>query len=285
MSLMINTYDELVNNTFIDINNKKYNKYEIIDEICSEFNYNVNIIDNDNTIDSNDLSKIVIILNNKAQLFIALVNSNLYCDLSDFDKRDINHTFVDTILKFIIKYDNTSFINENLNNYKKFLIIKKIYLYITNTINDLIKKNQKYINDYKKYLLPKINKNLIYNDDITINYILERQIACDIVAIHNSINFIELNCLMRELYYYKEIELINTYQNIKKLISQNVKLELVNIRINNNINSAIFAINIIINENILKIIELKKRQNELFKDLNENLFGNQLLHRVYNNIL
>ena len=284
MSLMINTYDELVNNTFIDINNKKYNKYEIIDEICSEFNYNVNIIDNDNTIDSNDLSKIVIILNNKAQLFIALVNSNLYCDLSDFDKRDINHTF-DTILKFIIKYDNTSFINENLNNYKKFLIIKKIYLYITNTINDLIKKNQKYINDYKKYLLPKINKNLIYNDDITINYILERQIACDIVAIHNSINFIELNCLMRELYYYKEIELINTYQNIKKLISQNVKLELVNIRINNNINSAIFAINIIINENILKIIELKKRQNELFKDLNENLFGNQLLHRVYNNIL
>ena len=284
MSLVMNNYDELVNSTFININNNKYNKYEIIDEICSEFNYNVNIIDNDITIDSNDLSKIVIILNNKAQLFIALVNSNLYCDLSDFDKRDINHTF-DTILKFIIKYDHTSFINENLNNYKKFLIIKKIYLYITNTINDLIKKNQKYINDYKKYLLPKINKNLIYNDDITINYILERQIACDIVAIHNSINFIELNCLMRELYYYKEIELINTYQNIKKLISQNVKLELVNIRINNNINPAIFAINIIINENILKIIELKKRQNELFKDLNENLFGNQLLHRVYNNIL
>lgn len=284
MSLMMNNYDELVNSTFININNNKYNKYEIIDEICSEFNYNVNIIDNDITIDSNDLSKIVIILNNKAQLFIAFVNSNLYCDLSDFDKRDINHTF-DTILKFIIKYDNTSFINENLNNYKKFLIIKKIYLYITNTINDLIKKNQKYINDYKKYLLPKINKNLIYNDDITINYILERQIACDIVAIHNSINFIELNCLMRELYYYKEIELKNTYQNIKKLISQNVKLELVNIRINNNINPAIFAINVIINENILKIVELKKRQNELFKDLNENLFGNQLLHRVYNNIL
>lgn len=284
MSLVMNNYDELVNSTFININNNKYNKYEIIDEICSEFNYNVNIIDNDITIDSNDLSKIVIILNNKAQLFIAFVNSNLYCDLSDFEKRDINYAF-DTILKFIIKYDNTSFINENLNNYKKFLIIKKIYLYITNTINDLIKKNQKYINDYKKYLLPKINKNLIYNDDITINYILERQIACDIVAIHNSINFIELNCLMRELYYYKEIELKNTYQNIKNLISQNVKLELVNIRINNNINPAIFAINIIINENILKIVELKKRQNELFKDLNENLFGNQLLHRVYNNIL